>query len=41
MPGMNTMKSAERFFDSELIARLSRLELVAKRIVDGFLAGMN
>ena len=35
------MKSAERFFDSELIARLSRLELVAKRIVDGFLARKN
>ena len=35
------MKSAGEFFDSELIARLSRLELVAKRIVDGFLAGKN
>ena len=35
------MKSADGFFDSELIARLSRLELVAKRIVDGFLAGKN
>ncbi len=33
--------SPDEFFDSELIARLSRLELVAKRIVDGFLAGRN
>ena len=33
--------SADGFFDSELIARLSRLEIVAKRIVDGFLAGKN
>ena len=34
-------KSRDAFFDSELIARLSRLEIVAKRIVDGFLAGKN
>ena len=33
--------SADGFFDSELIARLGRLELIAKRIVDGFLAGKN
>ncbi len=33
--------SADGFFDSDLIARLGHLELVAKRIVDGFLAGKN
>jgi uncharacterized protein (DUF58 family) len=35
------MPSPGRFFDAELIARLSRLELTAKRVVDGFLAGKN
>ncbi len=29
------------FFDSDLIARISRLELIARRIVDGFLSGKN
>mgnify|MGYP001617514282 CR=1 FL=1 len=29
------------FFDSDLIARISRLELTARRIVDGFLSGKN
>ena len=35
------MPQPKRFFDSELIARLSRVELTAKRVVDGFLAGKN
>ncbi|MCZ6795916.1 MAG: DUF58 domain-containing protein [Planctomycetota bacterium] len=35
------MKSRDAFFDSELIARLSRMEITARRIVDGFLAGKN
>ena len=35
------MQSADGFLDSELNARLGKLELVAKRIVDGFLAGKN
>ena len=34
-------RSRGRFFDSELIARLSRMEITAQRIVDGFLAGKN
>ena len=38
---MATMPQPKRFFDSELIARLSRVELTAKRVVDGFLAGKN
>jgi uncharacterized protein (DUF58 family) len=33
--------SSARFFDSELISRLGRMELAAQRIVDGFLAGKN
>lgn len=35
------MPRREKFFDSELIARLTRMELTARRIVDGFLAGKN
>lgn len=34
-------RSRGKFFDSELIARLARMELTAQRIVDGFLAGKN
>jgi uncharacterized protein (DUF58 family) len=30
-----------KFFDSELLSRLARMELTARRIVDGFLAGKN
>lgn len=29
------------FFDSDLLARLARLEITARRVVDGFLAGKN
>jgi uncharacterized protein (DUF58 family) len=35
------MTSRAAFFDSELLSRLSRLELTTHRIVDGFLAGKN
>jgi uncharacterized protein (DUF58 family) len=35
------MRLQEGFFDSDLIARLSRLDLTARRVVDGFLAGKN
>jgi len=35
------MKPQEGFFDSNLIARLARLELTARRVVDGFLSGKN
>jgi uncharacterized protein (DUF58 family) len=35
------MPRREGFFDSELIARLSRLEITARRVVDGFLSGKN
>jgi uncharacterized protein (DUF58 family) len=35
------MRPQEGFFDSDLIARLSRLDLTARRVVDGFLAGKN
>lgn len=35
------MKVRKKYFDSELVGRLSRLELMAKRVVDGFLAGKN
>jgi uncharacterized protein (DUF58 family) len=35
------MPRLEGFFDPELLARLSRLELTARRMVDGFLAGKN
>ena len=35
------MPRPKKFFDSKLIARLSRMELTARRIVDGFLAGKN
>ena len=31
----------KNFFDADLVARISRLELTARRIVDGFLAGKN
>jgi uncharacterized protein (DUF58 family) len=35
------MPAPGSFFDSELLARISRLELTARRVVDGFLSGMN
>ena len=35
------MNRRDEFFDTDLIARLSRLEITAQRIVDGFLAGKN
>ena len=35
------MQPREGFFDSNLIARLQRLELTARRVVDGFLSGKN
>jgi uncharacterized protein (DUF58 family) len=35
------MQPRAGFFDAELMARLARLELTARRIVDGFLAGKN
>ena len=35
------MPARASFFDSELIARIARLELTARRIVDGFLSGKN
>lgn len=34
-------RSPGKYFDSELIARISRLELTARRVVDGFLSGKN
>ena len=35
------IQAPDAFFDSDLLARLSRLELAARRVVDGFLAGKN
>jgi uncharacterized protein (DUF58 family) len=35
------MPARASFFDSDLIARIGRLELTARRIVDGFLSGKN
>lgn len=35
------MQKQEGFFDSDLISRISRMELTARRIVDGFLSGKN
>ena len=35
------MPRPEGFFDPELLARISRLELTARRVVDGFLSGRN
>jgi uncharacterized protein (DUF58 family) len=35
------MAARASFFDSDLIARIGRLELTARRIVDGFLSGKN
>ncbi|MEM7231332.1 MAG: DUF58 domain-containing protein [Planctomycetota bacterium] len=34
-------KSLGKYFDSELVARIGKQELTARRIVDGFLAGKN
>ncbi len=35
------MPAQKSYFDSELIARIARLELTARRVVDGFLSGRN
>jgi len=35
------MPKNDRYFDARLIARLTRLELTARRVVDGFLTGKN
>jgi uncharacterized protein (DUF58 family) len=35
------MPGPRSYFDSELIARIARLELTARRVVDGFLSGKN
>jgi uncharacterized protein (DUF58 family) len=35
------MAERKSYFDSELIARIARLELTARRVVDGFLSGHN
>jgi uncharacterized protein (DUF58 family) len=35
------MAAPASYFDSELIARIARLELTARRVVDGFLSGRN
>ncbi len=35
------MPAPRSYFDSELIARIARLELTARRVVDGFLSGKN
>jgi uncharacterized protein (DUF58 family) len=35
------MAAPRSFFDSELLARLAKLELTARRVVDGFLSGHN
>jgi len=38
---LRLMASERKFFDADLIARIARLELTARRIVDGFLSGKN
>ena len=35
------IRRQNEFFDSELLARLSKMEITARRVVDGFLAGKN
>jgi len=35
------MAAPKSYFDSDLIARIARLELTARRVVDGFLSGRN
>ncbi len=35
------MPAPRSYFDSDLIARIARLELTARRVVDGFLSGRN